>query len=367
LEGTAGGDKIKYNLQIAQMAYQKVSKKKWETPELIAARLEAVRLHTTLNYSTVKIGKELGKSQTQIWRWLKAARVFKPASPKEVGEKLRLKFAPQKAERMKRMQEMAELKAMERNSRVYICKECGIKFKPTIKFQEFCSQACRTKSYLKLNREVLAEKAKKKYDLVYKTGAERLYVAKNPKCIFCHSSIPFQKFFRRRDVKFCSLKCSRKAYAEKRKDDPTTAASYKLTKKKTYQKRQLNGKNRLEKRKYFRNNIEARIAKNLRTRLYLAVKKQGGRKCDSTMSLTGADWPTFSAWIENKFQKGMNWDNYGRWHVDHEDSCKSFDLTNPEQQRKCFHYTNLQPMWGSENIKKGAKIIPKQKVFVFAK
>ena len=83
------------------------------------------------------------------------------------------------------------------------------------------------------------------------------------------------------------------------------------------------------------------------------------------MSLTGADWSTFSAWIESKFQDGMTWDNYGRWHIDHDKACAHFDLTKPEQQEECFHYTNLQPLWGLENIKKGSKIIPKETVFTF--
>ena len=50
--------------------------------------------------------------------------------------------------------------------------------------------------------------------------------------------------------------------------------------------------------------------------------------------------------------------NYGLWHVDHIKPCFSFDLTDPEQQKICFHYTNLQPLWALENIKKGKKESP---------
>jgi hypothetical protein len=54
----------------------------------------------------------------------------------------------------------------------------------------------------------------------------------------------------------------------------------------------------------------------------------------------------------------MNWDNYGRkgWHIDHIKPLSSFDLTNKEQFKKACHYTNLQPMWYDENIKKEDKI-----------
>ena len=62
--------------------------------------------------------------------------------------------------------------------------------------------------------------------------------------------------------------------------------------------------------------------------------------------------------LENQFTAGMTWKNYGRngWHIDHIKPCTSFDLTDPKQQRKCFHYSNLQPLWAAENISKGNRI-----------
>jgi hypothetical protein len=47
------------------------------------------------------------------------------------------------------------------------------------------------------------------------------------------------------------------------------------------------------------------------------------------------------------------------WHVDHIIPCSSFDLTDSEQQKKCFHYTNLQPLWAIDNLKKSNKILTK--------
>ena len=57
-------------------------------------------------------------------------------------------------------------------------------------------------------------------------------------------------------------------------------------------------------------------------------------------------------YLSQQFEKGMTWDNQRDWHIDHRKPCASFDLTKEEEQRKCFHYTNLQPLWGSENIRK---------------
>jgi hypothetical protein len=54
----------------------------------------------------------------------------------------------------------------------------------------------------------------------------------------------------------------------------------------------------------------------------------------------------------------MNWNNYGngkdKWSIDHIKSVCNFDLTNEEDRKKCYHYTNLQPLWSNENSSKGS-------------
>ena len=53
----------------------------------------------------------------------------------------------------------------------------------------------------------------------------------------------------------------------------------------------------------------------------------------------------------------MTWENHGEWHIDHIKPCASFNLLNEDEQKKCFHYTNLQPLWASENLSKGCKYV----------
>lgn len=63
-------------------------------------------------------------------------------------------------------------------------------------------------------------------------------------------------------------------------------------------------------------------------------------------------------YLEGKFTEGMSWNNYGRegWHIDHEVPLSFFDLTDREQFLRACHYTNLQPMWAVDNLRKSNKI-----------
>ena len=96
---------------------------------------------------------------------------------------------------------------------------------------------------------------------------------------------------------------------------------------------------------------EFKIKHNLRRRLRHALK--GTIKYETTMKLIGCSTKELCKYLEYKFKDGMTWDNYGLWHIDHIKPCASFNLTKKEEQEKCFHYTNLQPLWEIENIKKG--------------
>ena len=142
----------------------------------------------------------------------------------------------------------------------------------------------------------------------------------------------------------------------------------------------LNNKEKIDTRKkeYYKNNKERLIKKgveasnqrkkrdpnfkltcNLRCRLLDAVKNQGGIKSSGTFDLLGCSAQEVRTHLEKQFKEGMSWENHGvfGWHIDHIIPCTAFDLTDPEQQKLCFHYSNLQPLWREENLKKGNKIL----------
>jgi len=107
------------------------------------------------------------------------------------------------------------------------------------------------------------------------------------------------------------------------------------------------------------NDNNYKLLTNLRARITSAVKLQSGNKAYRSIELLGCSIEEVRQHLEKQFQPGMTWDNYGLygWHIDHIIPCDSFDLTKEEEQKKCFHYTNLQPLWAADNLSKGNKII----------
>ena len=123
-----------------------------------------------------------------------------------------------------------------------------------------------------------------------------------------------------------------------------------------------NPKNKKKFNLYFKNwinnklktDFNFKLKQQLSHRIYLALKNKV--KSKRTKDLLGCTIEELWIHLEKSFKSGMTKENYGKWHVDHIIPCVSFDLTKPEEQAQCFHYTNLQPLWASENLAKGSKI-----------
>lgn len=96
----------------------------------------------------------------------------------------------------------------------------------------------------------------------------------------------------------------------------------------------------------------------VRGRIRSALTRKNLRKSTKTEQLLGCSVQELKNHLEAQFKDGMNWDNYGQWHVDHIKPCCSFDLSKIEEQTACFHYTNLQPLSAEENLKKSGRYKP---------
>lgn len=103
-----------------------------------------------------------------------------------------------------------------------------------------------------------------------------------------------------------------------------------------------------------RANVGYLIQKRLRSRVRAALVNKS-KKAYRTMELVGCTMDFLMKHIEELFLEGMSWDNVRDWHIDHKKPCVLFDLTNEQQQKECFNWKNLQPLWGIDNLKKGAK------------
>lgn len=102
--------------------------------------------------------------------------------------------------------------------------------------------------------------------------------------------------------------------------------------------------------------VQFRLANNLRSYLGQAIK--GNYKSGSAVRDLGCTIPELKFYLEGQFKDGMTWDNWslGGWHIDHKIPLTFFDLTDRDQLLKAVHYTNLQPLWAEENIKKSNKL-----------
>lgn len=101
-------------------------------------------------------------------------------------------------------------------------------------------------------------------------------------------------------------------------------------------------------------NINTKLAENLRGRLYAALKNS--QKTGSAVRDLGCSIPRLKQHLENQFQKRMTWKNWGRgngkWNIDHIVSLRKFNLADRKQFLRAANYKNLQPLWFEENLQK---------------
>lgn len=157
--------------------------------------------------------------------------------------------------------------------------------------------------------------------------------------------------------KDCAKK-DRQIYIKKNIDKIRKQRSIKS--KKLWVKYKEEHKDEIEQRKKDRERISlekrilAKTVRMLRSRIRSVIKNKTHR--GHVYDLLGCSVEYFRFYIESQFKEGMSWDNhtYYGWHLDHIIPCAFFDMNNDDDIKKCFHYTNYQPLWRKHNQIKGS-------------
>jgi hypothetical protein len=97
------------------------------------------------------------------------------------------------------------------------------------------------------------------------------------------------------------------------------------------------------------------IKNRTRSLISTSFARKGYCKNTTTYNLLGCDWNTLKSHMENQFTKGMSWDVFNKIHIDH--IIPLFTAKTEEDVIKLCHYTNLQPLWAIDNLRKSNKII----------
>jgi len=203
-----------------------------------------------------------------------------------------------------------------------------------MKKKESTCKSCdciRSREYRKENKEKIAEQRKKSYE---ENKEER-----NQKC---------REYYEENKEEL------RQKAKEYRENNPEKIKEYQGEYKEA-NREELTKKNMDYKRKRLAEDPLFKLIDGLRSRILLAIKSQAGEKAAKSMELLGCSVQHVRDHLESQFTEGMTWENRGEWHIDHILPCASFNLEDPQEQKKCFHWTNLQPLWALDNIRKGAK------------
>jgi hypothetical protein len=138
-----------------------------------------------------------------------------------------------------------------------------------------------------------------------------------------------------------------------------------LERKKIYYQENKEKRYAYERNKYHSDET-VRIKKLLRRRFLAALKTQSTEKCKSIIELSGCDLDFFKKWIEYQYKlitntETIDWEDFKQnYHIDHLIPCSSFNLTDIEEQKKCFHWKNIQILTKENNLKKSNTIISQE-------
>ena len=218
----------------------------------------------------------------------------------------------------------------EKDGKCKYCRECDL---------------IRGKEYRNKNRDKINQKSREYRNKNPDKNKEAIakYLKKNPHM----SSKTRMRQYRQNDE--CRKKMNNQARERYKNKDKNKLREYN---KKYYQKNKESQRRKANEWKKNKKKIDGfyRMKINLSARIRDFLKNG---KSKNTMEIVGLNKHDFRKYIENLFSEGMSWDNYGKWHLDHKKPI--YLAKNEEDLYKLNHYTNLQPLWAEDNIKKNRR------------
>ncbi len=163
-----------------------------------------------------------------------------------------------------------------------------------------------------------------------------------------------KKHYREKNIKKYYCKKKIKKYYQKKNIDESYKndhiSKYYLNKMKIYKQVEIY-------RKIGKEDVIYQIINNLASRINNELAKRNIKRIITYSEYLGCTPSFFKAYLENKFTGKMNYDNYGKWEVDHIFPVSKINFNDASDILRCFHYTNLQPLWKPDNMKKSNKTI----------
>jgi len=218
------------------------------------------------------------------------------------------------------------------------------------------------KEYYEFNKEDILKKNREQYKL---NKDKKIYKVKV--CPICKKQFEASHGLK----KYCCDLCAKTAIREK--DKLRNSKRFATLSSKEYHKKYSKeydekyykvNKEKINKRKtsYMRKRKKAdplyKFKCSTRSMIGNSFKRKGLKKSLKTENILGCTLNQFREHIENKFKSGMNFDNHGSWHIDHDIPLAT--AKTKEEVAKLCHYTNLQPLWAKENREKHSKVYSKE-------
>lgn len=106
-----------------------------------------------------------------------------------------------------------------------------------------------------------------------------------------------------------------------------------------------------------RTDNDFKVYSNIQSRIYSALHSNNVKKIDNTLDIIGCSIAFYKSWLEYQFDDNMNWDNHGNyWHIDHVKPCESYNMSDDNELKECFNWSNVRPVEKTLNLIKNDKI-----------